>query len=243
MRPLLALDTSTDRSAVALAVPGGSIRVAPGDLGIRHGRSLLPAIRDLLQLEGLTAADLACVAVGLGPGSFTGLRIGLTAAKVLAYVRGIPLVGLDSLEVIARNAPRDSPRVAVIVDAQRGEVFSADFRRSSPGSTLVRDRPTSIEPLEAWLARITPDNFVVGPALERLKLEWPSDIRRGEGELGFPDGRHLLELAEEIVATGRRDDPWLLEPNYLRRSAAEEKREANPINIVPERLVPPCPLP
>ena len=227
MRPILALDTSTDRSAVALAVPGGSIRVAPGDLGLRHGRGLLPAVRDLLQLEGLTPADLACVAVGLGPGSFTGLRIGLTAAKVLAYVQGIPLVGLDSLEVIARNAPQDSRQVTVIVDAQRGEVFSADFRRGLPGSTLVRDRPTLIEPLEAWLARITPDHFVVGPALERLKLDWPSDVRRCEAEHGFPNGRHLLELAEEVMASGRRDDPWLLEPNYLRRSAAEEKRLAD----------------
>src|SRR4051794_26395153 len=102
---ILAIDTSTTRAAVAISTRGGAVHVAPDGGDRRHGRSLLPGVRAVLGAAGLAAGDLDFMAVGLGPGSYTGLRIGLTAAKTLAYATGRPLVGLDSLEVIARNAP------------------------------------------------------------------------------------------------------------------------------------------
>ncbi len=132
-------------------------RVAPpeaeSDPARRHGRGLIPAIAALLALEGLAVADLDAVAVGLGPGSYTGLRIGLTAAKTLAYAAGKPLVPLDSLEAIARNAPDDARQVVVAVDAQRGDAYLAefglrDFPRSplSTGSARPGSRPSSPGP-------------------------------------------------------------------------------------------------
>src|SRR4051794_8320527 len=98
MMNLLALDTSTPVAAVALARGDGDVLVAPSDPDPRHGRALLPMVRDLLARSGLALRDLDVLAVGLGPGSYTGLRIGLTAAKTLAYATGVPLIGLDSLE-------------------------------------------------------------------------------------------------------------------------------------------------
>lgn len=221
--PMLAIDTSTLRAAVALETPGGRVLTAPADAARRHAAGLVPAIRDLLRRAALAPRDLATLAVGLGPGSFTGLRVGLAAAKALAYATGCPLVGLDSLEAMARNAPPDAGRVRVAVDAQRGELYVADFARDGPDAPLVRLAPTRIEPATVWLASLLPGDFVLGPALERPWLATPERVRLTDPAGNHPDGPRLLELAHEALAAGRQDDPWRLEPHYLRRSAAEEK--------------------
>jgi tRNA threonylcarbamoyladenosine biosynthesis protein TsaB len=223
---IVALDTSTPQAAIAVATAAGADHVVRPDRAARHGRNLVPCLRDLLRRAGLSAGSIDIFAVGLGPGSYTGLRIGLTAAKVLAYTTGRPLVGFDSLEAIARNAPADASRVAVVADAQRGDLFTADFARDAPGGPLVRRTPTRVEPLDDWLARLDPATFVLGPGLElgRLRAMLPGHVRAlppGD-ELHWPDGQRLLCLARDLWKGGRRDDPWFLEPVYLRRSAAED---------------------
>lgn len=221
--PILAIDTSTARAAVALGWPGGPILSAPPDPGRRHGRGLIPAVAALLAAAGRTTADLRAIAVGIGPGSYTGLRIGLTAAKTLAYASGKVLVGLDSLEAIARNAPDDALRVAVAVDAQRGDAYVAEFARELPGGPLVRRGPTRIEPVGAWADGLAGGTLVLGPAPDRLAVTWPGVIHLGTPDLGQPDGAVLIALAREALAAGRGDDPFFLEPVYLRRSAAEDQ--------------------
>ncbi|MBV8554848.1 MAG: tRNA (adenosine(37)-N6)-threonylcarbamoyltransferase complex dimerization subunit type 1 TsaB [Planctomycetaceae bacterium] len=224
---ILALDTSTDRAALAVATAAGSIHAATPDPTSRHGRNLVPAIGAALRAAGLAARDLDLIAVGLGPGSYTGLRVGLTAAKTLAYVAQVPLVGLDSLEAIARNAPAEALRVSVIADAQRGDVYTADFRRSGPSGPLLRTSPTRIEPLERWSAHLSEPGsepvYVLGPGLDRLRPELPGNARAFAPGANWPDGRHLIGLARDAWDAGRRDDPWFLEPFYLRRSAAEDQ--------------------
>jgi tRNA threonylcarbamoyladenosine biosynthesis protein TsaB len=220
---LLALDTSTPLAAVALAGTDGVVHVAPSDPGPRHGRALIPAVRDLLARAGLALRDLDALAVGLGPGSYTGLRIGLTAAKTLAYALGKPLIGLDSLEAVARNAPAEALRIAVVADAQRGDLYAADFARSNPGDPPVRLAPTRIEPAALWIAHLAPGTCVLGPGLARLPSPLPASIHAPGSELDRPHGTRLIELAHEAWLRGQRDDPWFLEPVYLRRSAAEDQ--------------------
>ena len=223
---VLALDTSTPRAALALARADGSVVVAATDPVQRHGRGLIPAIRDLLRAAGLRVGDLEALAVGLGPGSYTGLRVGVTAAKVLAYAAGRPLVGFDSLEAIARNAPPDALRVAVVADAQRGDLFAADFRRDSAGGTLDRLAPTRVEPAGRWASALEPGTLVLGPGLDRLMLDLPDSVTLAPPELGEPLGAGLAQLALALLAAGRCDAPWFLEPVYLRRSAAEDQWDA-----------------
>lgn len=226
---LLALDTSTDRAALAVVPAGGGpARGAVGDPAARHGRALVPAVAALLAGAGLRVADLGGVAVGLGPGSYTGLRIGLTAAKTLAYALGKPLVGFDSLEAVARNAPADARVVAVVADAQRGDLYAADFARDAPGAPLARVAPTRVVPLDRWAAELPDGAFVLGPALAvpRLGLAaaLPSHARAADDpDAHRPDPARLAELARDLWRCGRRDDPWFLEPVYLRRSAAEDQ--------------------
>jgi tRNA threonylcarbamoyladenosine biosynthesis protein TsaB len=221
--PILALDTSTDRAAVALEGMDQACHVAAPGESRRHGRGLLPTIRNLLRRADIQPDDLAAIGVGLGPGSFTGLRIGLTAAKTLAYALDCPLYGLDSLEAIARNAPDQVLRVVAVADAQRGDLFVADFVRTLPGGPLQGRGGSRIESIVALLARLEPGTYVVGPPLGRNEPAWPVSIVRNEPETGYPDGPRMLELTRERIAEGGRLDPWFLEPTYVRRSAAEEK--------------------
>ena len=223
---ILAIDTSTTRAAVAILTRDGAVHIAPAGGDRQHGRTLLPSVRAALGAAGLTASDLDVVAVGLGPGSYTGLRIGLMAAKTLAYATGRPLVGLDSLEVIARNAPVDAERVTVVADAQRGDYYTADFVRHVPGGPLVRLIPTRIEAQKPLTVHLVAGVFVIGPGLERLRPDLPPFARGADPESNWPEGHNLLRLARESWDAGLRADPLFIEPHYLRRSAAEDLWDA-----------------
>jgi tRNA threonylcarbamoyladenosine biosynthesis protein TsaB len=224
---LLAIDTSTDRTTAGLWACG-AIRVGPPGPGGQHGRDLLPRVRDLLSGCGLATRDLDFVAVGLGPGSYTGLRIGLTAARVLAYAAGAELLGFDSLEAMARVAPRDALSVHVVADAQRGDVYAADFTRGAPGEPLVCVRESRIEPVERWAGRLADRGLVIGPGLDspRIREALPAGTEAAGPELRRPRAEALIELTLELARRGRRDDLWEAEPNYLRRSAAEDQWDA-----------------
>ena len=228
---LLALDTSTNRAAIALLVATGQVSATTTEASRRHGRDLIPRVSSLLAEGGLRAVDLDVVAVGLGPGSYTGLRVGVTAAKTLAYVTGAALLGLDSLEVVGRNAPPEVLRVSVLGDAQRGEVYVADLQRPAAGAPLRPVRESHIEPLSAWLDRLESGVYVLGPGLEspRIRSALPPGLIADDPALNYPQGRHLIEMASEVYSSGHRENPWLVEPRYLRRSAAEDQWNTRPL--------------
>jgi tRNA threonylcarbamoyladenosine biosynthesis protein TsaB len=224
----LVLDTSTDRGVIGISDRSGSQHVAITDRARRHGRDLIPRLADTLRDVGLRPNDIDVIAVGLGPGSYTGLRVGLTAAKALAYATGASLLGLDSLEAVAQSAPAEPGRVSVIADAQRGYLYVADFVREAADGPSIRRCATRIESLLAWLAALEPDTFVMGPGLQspRIQTALPAGLVDHDAALNYPDGHRLIEFAMRSWADGRRDDLWLLEPNYLRQSSAEELWDA-----------------
>ena len=230
LRNLLVIDTSTDLAAVGVWARSGEVHVgSPGTAG-RHGRDLLPRVADLLARAGLAAVDLEVVAVGLGPGSYTGLRIGLTAARVLAYAAGAGLVGFDSMEGMARGSPGDALRVHVVADAQRGDVYAAEFARAAPDEPLTCVSRSRIEPLASWVERLHDDGLglVIGPGLDspRIRAALPPGLASAGPELLRPRAEALVGLAVDLARAGRRDDLWTTEPNYLRRSAAEDQWDA-----------------
>ena len=114
---VLALDTSTERAAIGLGTRSGMVYAETTDAARKHGRDLIPRLAEILAKGGLSPRDIEVIGVGVGPGSFTGLRVGVTAAKTLAYTTGAVLIGLDSLEVVACNAPAEVLRVSVVGDA------------------------------------------------------------------------------------------------------------------------------
>ena len=221
---LLGIDTSTLRAALAIERRDG-VRFASTSLpGRRHGRDLVLSIRDLLDRAGLRPADLTAIGVGLGPGSYTGLRVGVMAAKTLAYATGAALHTLDSLEFFARAAALDAPRVSVLSDAQRGDFHVADFLRGSPATPLLRLGPVRIESQTELIATWKEPRIVVGPGLSKWQGHWPAGIVASP-EADEPDPCFLLDMLAEAVRENRQENLWDLEPLYLRRSAAEDQWE------------------
>jgi len=223
----LVLDTSTDHAVVAASRESGIETGLTTIEDRRHGRELVPMIQQAVARVKLSLSELTLIGIGLGPGSYTGLRIAVTAAKTLAYVSGAAVVGWDSLAAIAANAPTHECDVSVIADAQRGDLYVADFHRLTPHGPLSARGPSHVEPLDLWLVRRAPDTYVLGPALDnpRLRERLPSSLRLAPPELNRPNWRHMLSITQELFLSGQRFSVWDLEPNYLRRSSAEEKWE------------------
>ncbi|ADV63178.1 peptidase M22 glycoprotease [Isosphaera pallida ATCC 43644] len=195
----------------------------------RHGRELIPALGRLMADWGWTPRDLRAVAVGRGPGSFTGLRVGLAAAKTLAFTFNLPLIGFDSLDPLVpldHDALRPGDHVSVALDALRGEAFVAEFVMSRQGQP-IRCRDSALVSWSSWLAQRPPDSHLISPDLERLlKLALPPDhlnLRVHPASLGLPDATRLAWVARRAWLAGSRLDPDFSEPVYLRPSAAEER--------------------
>jgi tRNA threonylcarbamoyladenosine biosynthesis protein TsaB len=125
---LLAIATATDQIGVALSGADGPIASLQARQERRHGEALAPAIETLTRLAGIRVAQVRRVAVDVGPGLFTGLRVGVATAKALASALEIPIVGCSSLELLAYRHRREGRQVAAVVDARRGEVFWQLFR-------------------------------------------------------------------------------------------------------------------
>ena len=224
---VLVLDTSTERLAIGLLLRSGAVYTKATSGAQKHGRDLIPGIAELLALGEIEARKIDAIGVGLGPGSYTGLRVGVMAAKTMAYITGAALLGMDSLLAVAWNAPGDAMRVSVVADAQRRDLYTAEFIRDAPGEPLRTTCASQIEPLESWARRLEPGTFVIGPGLARPHIkECVASLNLvGETENNYPDGQRLIEVFHREWSTGRRENMWTLEPRYLRGSAAEEKRE------------------
>ena len=190
----------------------------------RSAQSLAPAIGDLLDEVGWKPADVDLVAVSRGPGSFTGLRVGIATAKAFAYAVGAEILGVDTLETIAAGMPPDVADVSIAVDAQRGEVVAGRFRRVEDGSLRAETPPVLVE-IDAWLASVPAGVFIAGPILRKRSVCVLEHVSAVAAEHWAPQAGWVARLAARDYAAGRRDDLWQIVPAYSRRSAAEEKSE------------------
>jgi tRNA threonylcarbamoyladenosine biosynthesis protein TsaB len=181
-------------------------------------------LKDLLRQVGWRAGDIQGVAVTTGPGSFTGLRVGVTTAKALAYAVKADVAGVDTLEAVAAACPVEFDRLSVAVDAQRGQVVFGVFRRGADG-WFSPSGPWQLADLDAWLAHLPAGIAVAGPVLRGLSHELPKGVRVLDPRYWSPTAAAIGRLAARRFARGERDDLWALAPRYYRRSAAEERWE------------------
>jgi tRNA threonylcarbamoyladenosine biosynthesis protein TsaB len=220
---ILALETSGQAGSVAAAEGPRLIGERALDPHQRSARSLAPGIRALLTAIGWRIKDIELIAVTVGPGSFTGLRVGIATAKTLTYALDARCVGLNTLEVIAAQCRGDFQRLSVVIDAQRGQVFSARFEHDQPGWRMVAG-PNVVDAVR-WLQELDSAVAVSGPALAKLAKKMPAGVVVTAECDWHPRAATVAALAWGRHLAGVYDDVWKLTPLYLRKSAAEEKWE------------------
>jgi tRNA threonylcarbamoyladenosine biosynthesis protein TsaB len=248
---LLALET-TGKSGSASIGCGGRIRATRSATNeSRSACSLAPSIQSLLDEVVVKSSQLACIAVTVGPGSFTGLRVGVATAKTLAFALGIPTVEVDTLHTIAWQVQRWAMREWLtpdnlpftqfwtIMDAFRGELFVALWQLNKDWE-LSCLKPSKIMTVSDWVAAINqPETtateannqsspFIAGPGLSRCNALLRDEIVRVPNHIGDPNSESVFALGWDKLLRGQTTDADQLLPNYLRQSAAEEKRQSQP---------------
>lgn len=216
----LILETSGRVGKVGLARGGSVVRAVNLDDTRRHARDLAATVAEVLKAEGLAPTELTGVMVGRGPGSYTGLRVGLMSAKALAYATGCKLVAVDAFAAIARQAPPGAQKLWVIADALQGQIYLQRFTRTGDG--WVPADELRITPLDESLPWTAAGAWVSGPGVKVYADRIPADCplvvevdREPRVESVFAVGAGLTPLA--------REELFALEPLYLRGSSAEEK--------------------
>jgi len=222
---ILALETTEKFGSVAL-LEGNHVlaeTVLPKDR--RSSQTLHPALHTLFEQSPITPQEIDCVAVAAGPGSFTGLRVGITAAKVFAYTTGAKVVALDTFQTVASALPPHAGMISVGVDAQRGEVVSAILRQTEEGYAEMVNEPMLMAVSDWWKHAERYENLLFsGPALERWCSQVPPHLALSGESDWFPKASTAGRLAARRIASEQFDDVWTLLPIYSRLSAAEETR-------------------
>ncbi len=234
--PILALETSTLVSSVAL----GTVDTLLGEITLQtkktHSELLMPHIDKLLKMAGIKKTELKAVAVSIGPGSFTGLRIGLATAKTLAYALQIPIVGVPSLAALAYGCSVPGVILAPMLDAQKGNVYQAVFQWQN--GELQELRATRVVDIQEALEDLTQYDLPVLVMGEAAVLHSEKIQKIGKNlELAKP---HLIiqraasvaGVGHTLLGQGKVQDVMTLEPVYIRRSEAEvlwERRQESSV--------------
>jgi tRNA threonylcarbamoyladenosine biosynthesis protein TsaB len=223
---LLIVETSGRVGQVAVALGGELRAVRRLDEARRHARDLAPAVVELLASQDWRPRDLDALLVGRGPGSYTGLRVGIMSAKAWGYATGCALVAIDTFAAIALQSPLEANAVAVLADAQKDQLYFQPFQRVS--GAWQTTAALTILPAGDWLGRHDPAIWVSGPGVGIVEGRLPAGCCVVEAAQREPQPQSVLQLGLEKYRAGQLADPWALEPLYARPSSAEEKWQGKP---------------
>ncbi|MBL0165248.1 MAG: tRNA (adenosine(37)-N6)-threonylcarbamoyltransferase complex dimerization subunit type 1 TsaB [Xanthomonadales bacterium] len=227
---LLAIETSTESCSVALACNGELItrsEFAPR----RHAELLLPMCEEVLAEAGISRRQLDVIAVGRGPGAFTGVRLAISAAQGIALALDLPVVPVSSLAALACDAPVDANPILAVIDARMGEIYSGTFRRSADGlvEAIGAEHVGSAEMLKlpgghSW--HVIGSGWDSYAEMIRLRLGAAPASARGRC---YPQATAIARLAAREFMAGHGLAPELALPVYLRDKVAmtiEERQQA-----------------
>ena len=225
---LLAFETSAKAASVALTENGKLLGESYQNTGMTHSQTLMVMAEDLLKASGKAVKDLSAIAVAEGPGSFTGVRIGVAAAKGLAWGAELPCFGISTLEAMAVSLGAWQGYVCPVMDARRSQVYNALFYVNRGQLQRIReDRAIALSELAQELKELAEPIFLVGDGSElcynTLREDIPGLVLPPEHRMHQRAVGAAL-LAEKKLAAGETGDGAALAPNYLRLSQAERER-------------------
>ncbi|QCT21699.1 tRNA (adenosine(37)-N6)-threonylcarbamoyltransferase complex dimerization subunit type 1 TsaB [Jejubacter calystegiae] len=224
---ILAIDTATEACSVALWLDGqvlNHFELCPRE----HTQRILPMVRDILNQGGISLSELDALAFGRGPGSFTGVRIGIGIAQGLALGAELPMAGVSTLATMAEGAWRrtGATRVLAAIDARMGEVYWAEYQRDEQGVWHGEESEAVLKPEAACerMAQLDGEWATVGTGWQA----WPemgadSQLTLKDGEVTLPEARDMLPLAQWCIDQGKTVPVEQAEPVYLRNEVAWKK--------------------
>ncbi|MBD5148673.1 MAG: tRNA (adenosine(37)-N6)-threonylcarbamoyltransferase complex dimerization subunit type 1 TsaB [Oscillibacter sp.] len=228
---ILALETSAKAVSAAITEDGRVLASGYQDTGLTHSRTLMPIVEHLFRNTDLSMADIGAVAAAVGPGSFTGIRIGVSAAKGLAFGADIPAVGVSTLAAMARNVSFWEGLVVCAMDARRNQIYNALFESEEGRLTrLTPDRAIGLDELAEELWADQRPKIVVGDGgrlcQESLTASGVS-CRLAPPHLVMQNAMSVALEAGELASAGKLVSAQDLAPVYLRPPQAERLRQQN----------------
>lgn len=225
---ILAFESSAKAASVALANEAGLLAESYQNSGLTHSCTLMKMAQDMLENSGKGVQDVTAAAVAAGPGSFTGVRIGVAAAKGFAWGREIPCYGVSTLEAMVRGTMLADGIYCPVMDARRSQVYNALFSVKGGAASRVReDRAVSLGELAADLLGLDGPIYLVGDGaklcFDALGEKLPN-LRLAPEHLRQQRAAGVALCARDMIARGEPGDGTGLVPNYLRLSQAERER-------------------
>jgi len=221
---ILGIETAGTQVGVAIAGQEGVLASAHSARDRRHAESLTPMIEFVASQARIELKDVSAVAVDIGPGLFTGLRVGLASAMAIAHALGVQMIGVSSLDLLAFSSRHSSRRIVTCMDARRNEVFTADYR-AVPGGVQRITEPTVASPAElrSELVALKDDVLLVGDGALRYEDEFGSieHVELAGPDVAHPSARSLVDIAHHKAVREEFVPASDLEPMYLRLPDAE----------------------
>jgi tRNA threonylcarbamoyl adenosine modification protein YeaZ len=214
---LVAIDSSTDSASLALAREGKVLAEVRWRCGQNHSVELLPRLSQLLDEAKVNLKDTSCIIVAKGPGSFNGLRVGLSTAKGLAFSLGVPIIGISSLEMEAYGHAESGLTICPIFNAGRGEIATARYQRKD--GEWQRLAPEHIATVAALCQEIDEPTLFCGEYVKTIESQIKAQLKAKAviAPEKMRSAVSLIELAKARIEAGDYDDPATLQPIYLRR--------------------------
>ncbi len=228
---ILGIESATAQVGCAIGGHEGVLASAHSASGRRHAESLAPQIEFTLSQACVDISEISVVAVDVGPGLFTGLRVGISTAMAIAFGLSVPMIGVSSLDLLAFPVRHTRRLIAATIDARRGELFTA-FYRQVPGGVQRVSEPHVVTPDDLYgeLQAASTECLVVGDGALRYRdmLEGLTKVEIADESLAYPSASSLVALAHARALREEFVQPTEIKPLYLRRPDAEINWQTRP---------------
>lgn len=226
---ILGIDTSSNASSVAVIEDNKLICEYTVNTKTTHSQKLMPMIENMLLMSEVSINDIGAIAICIGPGSFTGLRIGMATAKAIAHVRDLPIIGVNSLEILGANMDLCDKKICSILDAQRNQVYMGKYKFEN--NKIVEIQPVDVVEIENLLEEISNESeewIMVGEATHKYedKIKVISNIKIPAPSNNVTKASSLCSIAiKKYNENIDIHDCYNINPMYIRKSQAEVQYE------------------